>query len=137
LKNIRGESPDLKGKIVCDNNACEFLIAIPVKSFKSGDESRDNNMLIAVEESKHPHVIARGKFPETNLSQSLWKLSAEVEFHGIKKNYEVQISKKSTSEFHSTFIVNLDQHQVEKPALLGVAISNDVPVNFNLFWKQK
>ena len=34
-----------KGKGVCKDGQCDFLLAVPVKSFDSGDTNRDLHML--------------------------------------------------------------------------------------------
>ena len=40
FKTVKGESNDLKGKMVCEKQICEFLVAIASKSFISSDSNR-------------------------------------------------------------------------------------------------
>src|ERR1035441_4072186 len=45
LHQTDGVSHAARGKGVCHAGQCEFLIAVPVKSFDSGDSNRDLHML--------------------------------------------------------------------------------------------
>ena len=45
LHNTDGVSHMAKGKGVCHAGQCDFLIAVSVKSFDSGDSNRDLHML--------------------------------------------------------------------------------------------
>ena len=45
LHQTEGVSHAAKGKGICHAGQCEFLIAVPVKSFDSGDSNRDLHML--------------------------------------------------------------------------------------------
>ncbi len=136
LKTVKGESKELKGKIVCEKDECEFLIAIPVKSFDSGDASRDQNMLQTIEASSHPMTTANGKFPEKNLALDSWTMNVEIEFHGIRKIYEARMNKKGPQEFSSSLTIDLNQHKIERPSLLGMKIENTVPVSFVFIWTE-
>ncbi|HEY4362657.1 MAG TPA: hypothetical protein VGN17_16940 [Bryobacteraceae bacterium] len=45
LHQIDGVTHEVRGKGVCHEGQCDFLIAVPVKSFNSGDSNRDLHML--------------------------------------------------------------------------------------------
>ena len=47
LHQTEGVSHAARGKGVCHAGQCDFLIAVPVKSFDSGDSNRDVHMLQA------------------------------------------------------------------------------------------
>jgi hypothetical protein len=53
-----------KGKGVCHAGQCDFLIAVPVKSFDSGDSNRDLHMLQVTRGGEFPMVIVRTQLPE-------------------------------------------------------------------------
>lgn len=136
LKRVEGESKELKGKINCPTVECELLIAAPVKTFVSSDSNRDLNMLQTVEAGKFPMTIARGKMAKSELQKTKWTLPAEIEFHGIKKQYNVIIEKLSEHKFKASFILLLDSHKVERPSLFGMKIEDEVPMTFDLTWSK-
>ncbi|MGC2474727.1 MAG: hypothetical protein WA485_10360, partial [Candidatus Sulfotelmatobacter sp.] len=45
LHQTDGVSHAARGKGVCHEDQCDFLIAVPVKSFDSGDSNRDLHMI--------------------------------------------------------------------------------------------
>jgi len=45
LHQSEGTSHAARGKGVCHDGQCDFLIAVPIKSFDSGDSNRDLHML--------------------------------------------------------------------------------------------
>lgn len=137
VKRVESESKDIKGKIDCPKNECEFLLAVPVKSFTSSDSNRDSNMRDTVESLKYPVASAKGKFPKSDLDKTSWTIPAEVEFHGVKKPYEIKVSKGDNGKFKASFTLKLDQHKVERPSLFGVKIDDEVPMDFNLTWVKK
>src|ERR1035438_7089321 len=65
LHQSEGVSKAARGKGVCQAGQCDFLIAVPVKSFDSGDSNRDLHMLQATRGAQFPMVIVRTRLPET------------------------------------------------------------------------
>jgi hypothetical protein len=55
LHQTEGVSHAARGKGVCHTGQCDFLIAVPVKSFDSGDSNRDIHMLQATRGAEFPH----------------------------------------------------------------------------------
>jgi hypothetical protein len=53
LHQSEGVSHAAKGKGICQNGQCNFLIGVPVKSFDSGDSNRDLHMLQVTARSSH------------------------------------------------------------------------------------
>lgn len=61
LHQTEGVSHAARGKGVCHAGECDFLIAVPVKSFDSGDSNRDIHMVQAtrgcqVSHGHRPHA---------------------------------------------------------------------------------
>lgn len=133
FKTIKGESKNLKGKMVCEKSVCEFLVAIPAKSFISSDSNRDLNMQTILEISKHPLITVKGSLAEAELTKSHFEFKSLIKFHGIEKNYLVKIAKGNSTT--GNFVLLLDGHQVERPSLLTAKIDNEVPINFSFNWK--
>src|ERR1017187_8311455 len=65
LHQSEGVSKAARGKGGCQAGQCDFLIAVPVKSFDSGDSNRDLHMLQATRGAQFPMVIVRTRLPET------------------------------------------------------------------------
>lgn len=134
FKTVKGESHELKGKLVCENNACDFLVAIPAKSFVSSDSNRDLNMQTILEVSKYPLVTVKGTFPEAQLSKPQFDVKSSVNFHGVEKEYVLNIKNGGPSSGQLTLL--LEDHKVERPSLLMAKIDNKVPVTFSFTWKE-
>ncbi len=133
VKTVKGQSKDVKGKMICDKGLCQFLVAIPVKSFISSDSNRDLNMLTILEASKYPLVTVKGELKEEDFKKDQYSLKAIVNFHGIEKNYTLNVQRKNVSS--GNFSVLLDDHKIERPSLLTVEIDNNVPIDFSFDWK--
>src|SRR5580700_5139068 len=70
LHQSEGVSPAAKGKGVCHAGQCDFLIAVPVKSFDSGDSNRDLHMLQVTRSAECPIVTVRTRLPESAATSS-------------------------------------------------------------------
>lgn len=134
VKTVKGESHELKGKLVCEKENCEFLVAIPSKSFVSSDSNRDLNMQTILEVTKFPLITVKGTFPEANLSKPNFDIKSLVSFHGIEKEYVLNIKNAASSSGHFTLL--LEDHKVERPSLLMAKIDNEVPIRFTFSWKE-
>ncbi len=134
FKTVTGESKDLRGKMVCENQLCEFLVAIPPKSFVSSDSNRDLNMQTILEVTKFPVITVKGKIAETELAKQKFEIKALINFHGIEKEYNLKIDRGS--QLSGQFSVLLEDHKVERPSLFMAKIDNEVPLSFTFDWKE-
>lgn len=132
FKKVEATSTEVKGKINCDEKVCEFLLAVPIKSFVSSDSNRDLNMLQTTEADKYPVASAKGTFAKEILSQADAKIEAQVDFHGVTKSYSILLKDKAQK---ASFILDLDAHKLERPSLFGIKIKNEMPIDFELKWK--
>src|ERR1700741_1940984 len=64
LHGSEGVSHAARGKGVCHAGQCDFLIAVPVQSFDSGDSNRDLHMLQVTRGGEFPMVTVRPSLPE-------------------------------------------------------------------------
>src|ERR1700731_5220944 len=64
LHQSEGVSHGAKGKGVCHAGQCDFLIAVPVKSFDSGDSNRDLHTLQVARAGQFPMSTVRTRLPE-------------------------------------------------------------------------
>lgn len=137
LKRVEGTSKELKGKIQCKDGLCEFLIAVKLNSFLSSDSNRDLNMQSTLETAKYAVAIAKGAFSLTEWNKPKSTLSAEIDFHGVKKKYDLKITSGSAGKKTVDLNLDLEAHKIERPSLFTMAIENTVPVHFELNWKEE
>src|SRR6202790_5575698 len=88
LKQTDGVSHAARGKGVCHAGQCDFLIAVPVKSFDSGDSNRDLHMLQVTRGAKFPIVSVRTRLPETASGSATIQVDLEIEFAGQTAQYK-------------------------------------------------
>src|ERR1035438_6994810 len=69
LHQSEGVSRAARGKGVCQAGQCNFLIAVPVKSFESGDTNRDLHMVQVTHGAQFPLVSVRVSLPEAALTR--------------------------------------------------------------------
>src|SRR5580700_3679063 len=82
LHQSEGVSHGAKGKGVCHAGQCNFLIAVPVKSFDSGDSNRDLHMVQVTRGAQFPLVTVRTRLPEAVSTSSTVNADLEIQFAG-------------------------------------------------------
>lgn len=70
LHQTDGVSHAARGKGLCHEGKCEFLIAVPVKSFDSKDSNRDLHMVQVTRGAEFPMVQVRTHLPESDESST-------------------------------------------------------------------
>src|ERR1700691_4200684 len=88
LHESEGVSHAARGKGICHDGQCEFLIAVPVKSFDSGDSNRDLHMLQATRGAELPMVTVRTRLPESESAAAMVKADLEIKFAGQTAHYQ-------------------------------------------------
>lgn len=68
IHHVEGVSHAARGKGICEAGTCNFLIAVPVKSFDSGDSNRDLHMLQVTKGAEFPMVVVPTQFPEAAIN---------------------------------------------------------------------
>jgi len=76
------------GKGVCHAGECDFLIAVAVKSFDTGDSNRDLHMQQVTKAGQFPLVTVRTQLPETLSGAATISADLEIEFAGQKVQYK-------------------------------------------------
>ncbi len=87
VHEVDGTSHVAKGKGVCKDGQCDFLLAVPVKSFDSGDTNRDLHMLQVTRGAQFPYVTVRLHLPESALASPSLICDIEVQFAGQTAHY--------------------------------------------------
>src|SRR5438132_2496121 len=88
LHQVDGVSHAARGKGVCHAGQCDFLIAVPVKSFDSGDSNRDVHMVQATRGAQFPMVAVRTRLPEADSTAASIHADLEIQFAGQTAHYK-------------------------------------------------
>lgn len=88
LHETQGVSRAARGKGVCHEGQCDFLIAVPVKSFDSGDSNRDLRMIQVTRGAEFPMVTVRTRLPESAAASASLKADLEIQFAGQTARYK-------------------------------------------------
>jgi hypothetical protein len=138
LHQTEGVSHGARGKGVCHAGQCEFLIAVPVKSFDSGDSNRDLHMLQVTRGAEFPLVTVRTRLPEPAGASATINVDLEIQFAGQTARYKQIPFKLEThdGETHiaGTIPVKLSDFKIEPPSLLAMAVKDEVPVQVDMAW---
>jgi hypothetical protein len=139
LHQSEGVSHEARGKGTCQAGRCNFLIAVPVKSFVSGDSNRDLHMLQATRGAEFPLVAVRVSVPESVEGTASFHCDVEIEFAGQKATYhDVPLqAAKNGNEVHITGTIpaTLADFKIAPPSLLSIPVKNEMPVRIDLAWR--
>jgi hypothetical protein len=141
LHQVDGVSHAAKGKGVCHAGQCDFLIAVPVKSFDSGDSNRDLHMLQVARGGQFPMVTVRTHLPESAAGAATIHADLEVQFAGQTAKYD-QLAFQMTTQGNQTRIsgtipATLTDFKIDPPSLLTVAVKNEIPVKVEMTWQRQ
>jgi hypothetical protein len=140
IHHVDGASTEAKGKGTCGGAKCDFLIAAPVNTFKSGDSNRDLHMIEAVRGAQYPMVVVRTMLPNPIPADGTIYADLEVQFAGQDVHYPHVAFHKSTSgkqiQITGTIPATCSDFKIEPPSFLTVAIKNEIPVSVDMTWQQ-
>jgi hypothetical protein len=139
LHQTDGVSHAARGKGVCHAGQCDFLIAVPVKSFDSGDSNRDLHMLQVARGAQFPIVSVRTRLPEAASASTTVRADLEIQFAGQTAEYK-QIAFQLTTQGNQirvsgTIPATLSDFKVDPPSLLAVPVKNEMPVRVDMTWR--
>ena len=140
LHQTEGVSHAAKGKGVCHAGQCDFLIAVPVKSFDSGDSNRDLHMLQVVRGGQFPLITVRTHLPEDDEALPTIPADLEVQFAGQTVQYKQiafqHLTKGSDTLITGTIPLTLTDFKIDPPSLLALPVKNEIPVRVEMKWRQ-
>lgn len=139
LHQVDGVSHAAKGKGFCHEGTCEFLIAVAVKSFDSGDSNRDLHMLQVTRGAEFPIVTVRTRLPESAASSATINADLEIQFAGQTVHYN-QVPFKLATQGRQTHITGtipatLADFKIDPPSLLTMPVKNEIPVRVDMSWQ--
>jgi hypothetical protein len=138
LHQSEGVSHAARGKGVCHAGQCEFLIAVPVKSFDSGDSNRDLHMLQVTRGAEFPMVTVRTRLPEAVAVSAIVHADLEIQFAGQAAYYKevsFQLTTQGTeTKISGTIPATLSDFKIDPPSLLALPVKNEIPVRVEMTW---
>jgi hypothetical protein len=141
LHQIDGVSHAARGKGVCQAGQCEFLIAVPVKSFDSGDSNRDLHMVQVARGGQFPLVTVRLRLPEEAASQATIHADLEIEFAGQTAHYSQiafqHVTHGNEAQITGTIPTTMTDFKIDPPSLLAIPTKNEIPVKVEMTWRQQ
>jgi hypothetical protein len=141
LHQTDGVSHAARGKGVCHAGECDFLIAVPVKSFDSGDSNRDLHMLQASRGGEFPMVTVRTSLPEDASASATIHADLEVQFAGQTAKYKQvlfeQAQQGNETKISGTIPATLSDFKIDPPSLLMIAVKNEIPIRVEMTWRRE
>ena len=138
LHQTDGVSHAARGKAVCHEAQCEFLIAVPVKSFDSGDSNRDLHMIQVTRGAEFPMVTVRTRLPESASESTSVKADLEIQFAGQTAQFKqvtfVVVTQGTEKRISGTIPATLTDFKIDPPSLLAMPVKNDIPIHVEMTW---
>lgn len=138
IHHVEGSSHAARGKGVCRAGECDFLIAVPVKSFDSGDSNRDLHTLQVTRGAQFPMVIVRTRFPEATTTSPTIHADLEVQFAGQTVHYKdvplQRVTQGNEVRITGTIPATCSDFKITPPSFLTVPIKNEIPVRADMTW---
>jgi len=139
VHQTEGVSHAARGKGVCHDGQCDFLIAVPVKSFDSGDSNRDLHMIQVTRGAEFPMVTVRTRLPESAATSSAISADLEIQFAGQTAQYKQVslqlVTKGNEKEISGTIPATLTDFKIDPPSLLTLPVKNEIPVRVEMTWR--
>jgi hypothetical protein len=141
LHQVDGVSHAARGKAVCHSGQCDLLVAVPVKTFDSGDSNRDLHMLQLVRGAQFPMVTVRLRIPEDAAAQHTVRADIEITFAGQTATFkqapfEVTVTGNQ-AHVTGTIPATMSDFKIEPPTLLGIATKNEMPIKVDVTWRRQ
>ena len=141
LHQVDGASHAARGKGVCHAGQCDFLIAMPVKSFDSGDSNRDLHMLQVTRGGQFPMVTVRTRLSEDASASATIHADLEVQFAGQTVTYKQvpfqQVTQGDQTRISGTIPATLSDFKIDPPSLLAIPVKNEIPVRVEMTWQRQ
>jgi len=138
LHQTDGVSHAARGKGVCHTGQCDFLIAVPVKSFDSGDSNRDLHMLQVTRGAQFPLVSVRTRLPESLAGSATIQADLQITFAGQTAEYKQVpfqlVTQGKQIKISGTIPATLSDFKIDPPSLLAIAVKNEIPVKVEMTW---
>lgn len=141
---VHGKTLSARGEGLRNSDGtCQFLVAVPVKSFNSGDNNRDLHMQEVTKAGLNPLIKVNVEIAKIADQKAPQPLSAEVaiEFAGQKASYakvSLNVVEWKGDQIHitGTIPLTLKDFEIKPPSLLTLPINNEVPIKLDMWWNR-
>jgi hypothetical protein len=141
LHESEGVTHAARGKGVCHAGQCDFLIAVPVKSFDSGDSNRDLHMFQVTRAGQFPLITVRSSLPEAAGASTTLHADVEIEFAGQTVAYKQlpfeQTTRDGVTRISGTIPATLAAFKIDPPSLFAIPVKNEMPVRVEMEWRKQ
>ena len=141
LHQTDGVSHAARGKGICHAGQCDFLIAVPVKSFDSGDSNRDLHTLQVTRGAEFPMVTVRTRLPEAASTSATIHADLEVQFAGHTAQYNQVpfqlVTLGNETRISGTIPATLSDFKIDPPTLLTLPVKNEIPIRVEMTWRSQ
>jgi hypothetical protein len=141
LHESEGVSRAARGKGVCHVGQCDFLIAVPVKSFDSGDSNRDLHMVQVTRGGQFPIITLRTRLPESASATTTIRADLEIQFAGQTITYKQvsfeQATRDGATRISGTIPATLAAFKIDPPTLFAIPVKNEIPVHVETTWRRQ
>ena len=138
LHQVDGVSHAARGKGICHDGHCDFLIAVPIKSFDSGDSNRDLHTLQVTRGAQSPMVTVRTRLPEAESTSTTIHADLEIQFPGQTAQYKQVplqlVTQGNATRISGTIPATLSDFKIDPPTLLTLPAKNEMPVHVEMTW---
>jgi hypothetical protein len=138
LHQSEGVSHAARGKGICHEGQCDFLIAVPVKTFDSGDSNRDLHMIQVTRGAEFPMVTVRTRLPESASAATTVKVDLEIQFAGQTAQFKQiafeVITEGNEKRISGTIPATLPEFKIDPPSLLTMPVKNEIPIRVEMTW---
>lgn len=141
MHTVEGTSHEARGKGICHARQCELLIAVPVKTFGTGDSNRDLHMIETVRGAEFPMIVVHAKFPDADVHEQWIHADLEVQFAGKTAHYANVPFKRTQQDTEvritGTIPLTCSDFGIQRPSFLSMPIKNEIPVDVDMTWHQQ
>ena len=135
---VEGVSKEVSSSISIDKGTQEIKsvsVAAPVRSFDSGNRTRDKDMLNVTDAARYPEV----QFQSTSITPANGKLHVEgkLTFHGVTKSISFTAEQSQRGNdllVEGQFVINLEDFNIKRPSIFGLKVKDELTVYFHMVY---
>ena len=139
MHQVIGMSRAAKGRGICHDGMCEFLIAAPVNSFDSGDSNRDLHTLQVTRGAQFPMIQVRTRLPLAAPASGTIYADIQIQFAGQTIEYKHVAFEKTTTGNEArtigTIPATCSDFKIDPPSFLTIPVRNEIPVRVDMTWQ--
>ena len=121
---------------------CDLIFKVPLISLNSGNDNRDSNMLNYLNAFSYSEVsLSIADFSVREYNEEI--VICEMTISGMTEEIQVPLTLLNVSKneiqykAESSFIISLNQFNIDIPKLLFIPISSDIKIAINLLIEKK